>query len=143
MNLRLIAAEAAALIALAALPAIGEGILLRHNLSWYSPVPPGESITVFDAIALGDSALWIDARPQDDFEREHVPGAVSLNEDHWNEMLPRILENWTPDKRIVVYCSSEGCGASREVARRLRSEAQLRNVFVLEGGWEAWLARNK
>jgi hypothetical protein len=39
----------------------------------------------------------------------------------------------------VVYCSSLSCNASREVARRLRREAQLPDVFVLEGGWEAWL----
>jgi len=41
----------------------------------------------------------------------------------------------------VVYCSSLNCNASREVARRLRDEAQLKNVFVLEGGWEEWLKK--
>jgi hypothetical protein len=29
------------------------------------------------------------------------------------------------------------------VARRLRKEAQLSEVFVLEGGWEAWLKKNR
>jgi rhodanese-related sulfurtransferase len=58
-------------------------------------------------------------------------------------MLPRMLASWSPEKRVVVYCSSESCGASREVARRLREEARLQNVFVLEGGWEAWLGEKK
>jgi hypothetical protein len=35
------------------------------------------------------------------------------------------------------------CNASREAARRLRKEAQLPEVFVLEGGWEAWLKKNR
>ena len=83
--------------------------------------------------------MWIDARPQEQFNSAHVPGAVLLNEERWDELLPPLLATWSPDKRIVVYCSSQGCGASREVARRLRAQAGLKNVFVLQGGWEAWV----
>ena len=53
-------------------------------------------------------------------------------------MLAKFLPNWSPDKRIVVYCSAESCNAAGEVAKRLRDEAQLQNVFVLQGGWEEW-----
>jgi rhodanese-related sulfurtransferase len=62
-----------------------------------------------------------------------------LNEDRWNELLPTLLAQWSLEKKIVVYCSSQSCNASREVAKRLRNEAQLKNVFVLDGGWEQWL----
>ncbi len=71
------------------------------------------------------------------------PGLVLLNEDRWNELLPQMLAVWSPEKRVVVYCGSESCGSSREVARRLRNDAQLKNVFVLEGGWEAWKGNQK
>lgn len=100
-------------------------------------------VTVDQARAFGDTAIWIDARPGTEFEQEHVPGAISLNEDRWNELLPQFLPHWSPEKKIVVYCSSQSCNASREVAHRLRKEAQLPNVFVLEGGWEAWLKSNR
>jgi rhodanese-related sulfurtransferase len=69
--------------------------------------------------------------------------ALSLNEDRWNELLPQFLAVWSPGKKIVVYCSSLSCNASREVARRLRKEAQIPDVFVLEGGWEAWVKKNR
>ena len=92
--------------------------------------------------AAAADAIWIDARPQEEFEREHVPGALLLNEDRWNELLPQVLAIWAPEKRVVVYCSSESCGSSREIAHRLRKEAGLTNVFVLEGGWEAWKRRS-
>ena len=46
-------------------------------------------------------------------------------------------------QKIIVYCSSLSWNASREVAHRLRKEAQLSDVFVLEGGWEAWLKKNR
>ena len=58
-------------------------------------------------------------------------------------MLPQFLAVWTPEKKIIVYCSSLSCNASREVGHRVRKEAQLSDVFVLEGGWEAWVKKNR
>jgi len=98
-------------------------------------------VTVDQARGWGDGAIWIDARTDEEYARDHVLGAISLNEDHWNTLLPQFLASWSPDKKVIVYCSSLSCNASREIARRLRKEAQLQNVFVLEGGWEEWLKK--
>jgi rhodanese-related sulfurtransferase len=138
-----IARQATLLAVLALLPAAGEAIYFRDKISWRSAIAPSEMVTVEQARAWGHNAVWIDARPDDEFSREHVPGAISLNEDRWNELLPQFLAVWSPGKKIVVYCSSLSCNASREVARRLRKEAQLPDVYVLEGGWEAWLKKNR
>jgi len=135
--------QAVILAAIALAPCVGEAIYFRDKISWRSAIPPSESVTVDQARAWGDAAIWIDARPDEEFASEHVPGALSLNEDRWNESLPQFLAVWSPEKKVVVYCSSLGCNASREVARRLRKEAQLPDVFVLEGGWEAWLKKNR
>ena len=133
--------QALILVALAFLPGIGQAIYFRDKVSWQLPVPASEMVTVVQARAWGENAIWIDARPDEEFARDHVPGAVSLNEDRWNELLPQFLGVWSPEKKIVVYCSSQSCNASREVAHRLRNQAQppMQNVFVLEGGWEEWL----
>jgi rhodanese-related sulfurtransferase len=131
------------LLALAFLPAVGQALYYRGKVSWQSPVAASDMVTVAQARAWGGDAIWVDARPEEEFARQHVPGAILLNEDRWNELLPQMLANWSPEKRVVVYCSSESCGASREVARRLREEARLQNVFVLDGGWEAWLGERK
>ena len=131
------------LVALAFAPAIGQAIYFRDKVSWQSPIPPSESVTVAQAQAWGTNVIWADARPDEEFARDHVPGAISLNEDRWNELLPQFLATWSPEKKVVVYCSSQGCNASREVARKLRTEAQLKDVFVLQGGWEEWLKREK
>lgn len=131
------------LLGLALLPAVGQALYFRDRVSWHSPVPPSEMVTLENAQGWGSNAIWIDARPEEEFAKEHVPGAVLLNEDRWNELLPQMLATWSPEKRVVVYCSSESCGSSREVARRLRKEAQMKSVFVLEGGWEAWRAAEK
>jgi rhodanese-related sulfurtransferase len=124
------------LVGLALLPAVGQALYYKDKVSWQTPVAASEMVTV--AQARSSDAIWIDARPQGEFESEHVPGALLLNEDRWNELLPQVLAVWAPEKRLIVYCSSESCGSSREIAHRLRKEAGLTNVFVLEGGWEAW-----
>lgn len=138
-----LARQAAVLAALALLPAAGEAIYFRDNISWRSSIPPSEMVSVEQARGWGDTAIWVDARPDDEFASDHVPSAISLNEDRWNELLPQFLAVWSPGKKTVVYCSSLSCNASREVARRLRKEAQLSDVFVLEGGWEAWVKKNR
>jgi hypothetical protein len=89
--------QALLLITLAFLPAIGEAIHFRSKVSWQSPVRPSDSVTVAQAQAWGDNAIWVDARPDEDFARDHVPGAISLNEDRWNELLPQFLARWSPE----------------------------------------------
>ena len=135
--------QALLLIALAFVPAIGEAIYFRNKVSWQSPIPASELVRVEQARSWGDNVIWVEARPDDEYERDHIPGAFSLNEDRWNELLPQFLGQWLPEKKVVVYCSAQSCNASREVAKRLREEAQLKNVFVLDGGWEGWLKSKK
>ena len=135
--------QAVILAALALVPAAGEAIYFRDKISWRSAIAPSEMVTVEQARALGATAIWVDARPDDEFASDHVPSAISLNEDRWNELLPQFLAVWVPGKKTVVYCSSLSCNSSREVARRLRKEAQLSDVFVLEGGWEEWVKKNR
>lgn len=141
--MKLLLRQTLVLLGLALLPGIGQALYYRDKVSWQTPVAASDLVTLAQARAWGGTAIWVDARPQEEFEREHVPNAVLLNEDRWNTLLPQMLAAWSPEKRVVVYCSSQSCGASREVARRLREEAGLQNVFVLGGGWEAWLEAKK
>ena len=134
--------QALVLAALSLLPAVGEAIYFRGKISWQSPIPPSEMVSVDQARAWGENVIWVDARPDAEFVRDHVPGALSLNEDRWNELLPQFLAAWSPGKKVVVYCSAESCDLAREAAERLRKEAQIPEVFVLEGGWEAWVKKN-
>jgi rhodanese-related sulfurtransferase len=135
--------QALVLATLSLLPAMGEAIYFRGKISWRSPIPPSEMVSVDQARVWGENVIWVDARPDDEFARDHVPGALSLNEDRWNELLPQFLAAWSPGKKVVVYCSAESCDLAREAAERLRAEAQIPDVFVLEGGWEAWLKKNR
>lgn len=138
-----LASQVLILAALALVPGLGEAVYFRHNISWQSAIPPSELVSVDQARAWGEIVTWVDARPDEEFARDHVPGALPLNEDRWNELLPQFLAAWSPEKKVVVYCSAESCDLAREVAERLRKEAQIPDVFVLEGGWEAWVKKNR
>jgi rhodanese-related sulfurtransferase len=133
------------LLGLALLPAAVQALYFRDRISWESRIAESDMVSVDLARSWGADAIWIDARPDVDFERDHVPEAILLNEDRWNDLLPQFLQQrWSPEKKIVVYCSAESCNLAGDVARRLREEAKLPNqIRVLKGGWEEWLKTRK
>lgn len=126
------------LLGLAFLPAIGQAIYYRNVASWHHPPVDSGLVSVVEARSWGDAVIWVDARPEAEFARAHIPGALLLNEDDWDAQLRTFLTAWAPERKVVVYCSAQSCSASHAVAERLRKEAELKNVHVLEGGWEAW-----
>jgi len=131
--------QAFLLILLAVLPAVGEAVYFRDKISWSSRISASEIVDIDLVRSWGGDVMWVDARPENEFQEGHIPNAISLDEDHWNELLPQFLAQWSPEKKVVVYCSTKSCNLAGDAARRLRDEAQLKNVFVLEGGWEEWL----
>ncbi len=111
---------------------------LRPSWSEETLAPGEESIST--VLSWGGNVFWIDARSSEEYDAEHVPGATLLNLENWDQLFPKFLDQWNPDKKIVVYCGAASCDLSREVADRLR-KSNISSVFVLKGGWEAWKAR--
>lgn len=130
--------QAVILIGLAFLPAIGQALYFRGNPAWQARPADSAEVTLAQTKNWGASVLWVDARPNEEFEKGHIPGALSLNEDDWNGLLPPVLAAWSPERKLIVYCSRQSCSASHGVAERLRHGAGLKNVYVLPGGWEEW-----
>jgi rhodanese-related sulfurtransferase len=100
---------------------------------------PGEE-RIQTVLAWGREVLWIDARSANEYQAEHVPGAILLNLEAWDQLFPLFLDQWNPEKKVVVYCSSTACELSHEVAERLR-KGGIEPVYVLKGGWEAWKSK--
>jgi rhodanese-related sulfurtransferase len=82
--------------------------------------------------------LLVDARDEDQFAAEHIPGAVSLPAASYEEMLLFFAEEHGREKPVVIYCGTEDCEVSAELAMRLRDEAGLKEIRILEGGILAW-----
>jgi rhodanese-related sulfurtransferase len=100
---------------------------------------PGE-VRIQTVLAWGPDVQWIDARSAKEYEAEHIPGAILLNLEGWDQLFPQFLDQWKPEKKVVVYCSSTACELSHEVAKRLEADG-ISPAYVLKGGWEAWKRR--
>lgn len=83
----------------------------------------------------------LDNRPADEFEKEHVPGAVRLNSDD-------LLENaglaekagLKKDDVIVNYCNGEKCWRSPAVSVMLQ-DLGYKNINWLRGGLPEWIKK--
>ena len=125
----------------ALLPAVVSAFLHPKRPDFANRTREGE-ITAATAIASAGHYFWIDARAVANYEMGHVPEAMPLNEDHWDDLLPAVLQAWPTGTAAVVYRDSRQCEASEKVAKRLR-EFNVAPVFVLKGGWDAWLSAQR
>ena len=123
---------------IAVVPATANSILNPSKVVWSEEVLGEGEVFLPTALDWGKDVLWLDARHISKFKKEHIPGALPLNEDDWDGLLEKVMEEYNPSKKIVVYCGSETCKPSHDVAERLRKQVGWKDVFVLKGGWEAW-----
>lgn len=94
-------------------------------------------------ICLADvppDALWVDARPRAEWEKNGVEGSILWNFDPAEdagkfeaEAAVHILSA----PLVVVYCGSDACDTSKQVADLIRKLDLGPAVKVLHGGWEA------
>lgn len=125
---------------IAALTVIGAAFSLFSGLAplpWAAPELAAGEIRIVDARAL--DVLWLDARSEADYQADHIPGALLLNEDNWESGIMELMGAWLPAPRpIVIYCGSERCGTSQRIADRLRKALPDAEIYSLKGGWDAW-----
>jgi rhodanese-related sulfurtransferase len=107
-------------------------------LPWAEPELAAGEIHLVDARAL--DVIWIDARSEAAYQSDHIPGAILLNEEHWESGILELMGTWLMQaKPIIVYCSSESCGTSKQIADRLREALPDAEIYSLKGGWDAWV----
>jgi len=90
---------------------------------------------------LGTDTVFIDARLTRDFKTGHLEGAINIPVNTNDNERQKTMANISKDIRIVVYCQSTGCKFAEKVAIKLMEDG-FRNVSILKGGWQGWLAQN-
>ncbi len=76
----------------------------------------------------------IDARDKDQFNKEHIPGAVNLE---WRRVLAE-RSRIPKDKPVLLYCNTGSLSAQAGFALRV---AGYENVRILQGGFAEWKAK--
>lgn len=91
-------------------------------------------------IPAGEEVVWVDARSRADWMKNGVAGSMLWNLDPHEDMQAFEAEaaaRVSANPRVIVYCSDEQCGISRQVAQRIRGLDLGAEVYVLRGGWRA------
>jgi len=94
-----------------------------------------------EALFFARMALFLDARPPDQYAAGHIQGALSLPWDAFAETFPRVMASVPRETTIVTYCDGETCGLSKDLAFALLQEGYF-NVRVLVNGWTLWQQNN-
>ena len=127
--------------------AVGTHFLHPRAPAWYlaeEPLADDEVSMVAISERWKGDVFWIDARTSEEFRVRHVPGAISLNEQNFDQTLFDHLERLQDNaKPIIIYCGSEKCQASKKIKQALLDRLPLEDVFILKGGWQAWQQSQK
>jgi len=83
------------------------------------------------------AALFIDARPTEEYRKGHIQGARNLHIGVFDEKVGEVLIDLPEDTLIITYCDGEKCTLSVELALKLK-EIGYENVRVLFNGWTVW-----
>jgi rhodanese-related sulfurtransferase len=73
----------------------------------------------------------VDVRAAEDYEKGHIPGAISLPQDRWEN--PEGLDRHGVN---VLYCYSQVCHLAARAAAQFSGQGYP--VRELEGGFEGW-----
>ena len=90
-------------------------------------------------------ALWqegrnlvIDARHAPEYRELHVPGAVNLPPESWENLKDSPeLAGLDHGRQVMIYCSQESCDDSLKLAVKLKALGFTR-VLAFTGGFRAW-----
>lgn len=105
-------------------------------------LPPGVTgVDAEGALAAfhAQSALFLDARPEEEYAEAHIPGAISVPPHSFEERFLDLMDEMDEGSALIVYCSGVECSDSIELAERFL-EVGYSDIAVFEDGWRAWVA---
>ncbi|MFZ0135107.1 MAG: rhodanese-like domain-containing protein [Desulfobacterales bacterium] len=101
----------------------------------------GESLVISLDEAAGlferKAVLFLDARPQNQYAKGHVRGALNLPWQEVDRYFMELTDRLEGASAIITYCDGESCDLSHELALFLQ-EMGFENVRVLVNGWTVW-----
>ena len=112
-------------------------VLVMPACEWAKKKTEGAVAEVKHELGMGN-VLVLDADPKDVFDDAHVTGAVNVSIGDVEEL----AKGWNKKTPTVVYCSSSRCGASHQVAKKLK-ELGFEDVMVYSGGIHEWVKLSK
>ncbi len=107
-------------------------------------LPDTLSLEEFSEFVNSKAGLVLDARPEIFHRLGHVPGAMSLaREDFENAYFGlRGMLDSHKTRPIIIYCSNASCEDS-ELVRKSLVALGFTQIAIFKGGWAEWTAAGK
>gem|GEM_PF-1469797 len=87
---------------------------------------------------IDKNIIFLDTRNSEKFNKKHITNALNLSEESFNSQIEKFLDMWNHNHIVVVYCDSLSCNSSRKIAERLKSDYEIKDVFILKDDWQKW-----
>ena len=84
-----------------------------------------------------NGALFVDARPDEEYKKGHIKGAASLPVQQFQTRINEFKNNFPSDITIVTYCSGRECDDSHMLADYLLDKG-FTDIRVFIDGYPAW-----
>jgi rhodanese-related sulfurtransferase len=131
--------EAIVLVALSLLAGTVVNALLPNGIPLMevrAETPGGMSVK--DAMRLhGQGVVFVDARDAGPYAKARIPGAVNIPPGMFMDEIESRLDGVARDQVLVIYCSTETCPLSEQLAQSLQLMGYT-DVRVFGPGMEAW-----
>jgi rhodanese-related sulfurtransferase len=86
---------------------------------------------VNDMLKRNEDFNLIDVRAEEDYNKGHIPGAISLPKNKWST-----LEGLSHEKPNILYCYSISCYLATHAAREFAEKGYP--VREMIGGFDSW-----
>ena len=98
-----------------------------------------DQVTEAAKIFYNGDSLFVDARPAEDYEKGHIPEAISLPVSRFDQRIESFMNQFPLDQPIVTYCSGRTCEDSHQLAELL-FEAGFNELRIFIDGFPGWQA---
>jgi rhodanese-related sulfurtransferase len=90
-------------------------------------------------LLAANQIVLIDARLAETYALSRIPGAISLPAYSPVTELQAFAERFSRETRFVIYCNSESCDMSHELAAKLARQFGFTNLALMPGGFAEYV----
>ena len=120
------------------IPLLAKELAVTKEIEYDTAEPRLFAITLDQALELYQKGtVFVDAREPEYYQEGHIKGAWNIP--FFLELVFKLDSLQGKDAPMVIYCSSDECGSSEDLAYELQAEG-FSNLLVFKGGWTAWNA---
>ena len=109
-----------------------------------SQLPELLSLDEFADFVENQRGIVLDARPEIFHRLGHVPGALSLPRDDFENVYPTLQTTLESDlsQPIVIYCTNASC-EDAELVKKALTALGFQQLKIFPGGWAEWTKAGK